>query len=76
MSSNLSGVSFPCHIVLIESMVAGVPQQTPWGNRATGVRSQTTADNDVDAVKVWLGHFLDTKTTFANYRKEAERHLL
>lgn len=45
-------------------------------NRAFGNRPQIAADNDVDAVKVWLARFLDTKTTFDNYRKEAERLLL
>ena len=45
-------------------------------NRATGNRPQIAADNDVDAIKAWLARFLDTKTTFDNYRKEAERLLL
>lgn len=45
-------------------------------NRANGTHSQITADNDVEAVKAWLARFLDTKTTFDNYRKEAERLLL
>jgi len=45
-------------------------------NRATGTRSQITANNDVDAIKAWLARFIDTKTTFDNYRKEAERLLL
>lgn len=45
-------------------------------NRASGNRPQIAADNDVDAVKVWLSRFLDTKTTFDSYRKEAERLLL
>lgn len=45
-------------------------------NRAKGNRPQITADNDVDAIKAWLARFLDTKTTFDNYRKEAERLLL
>lgn len=42
-------------------------------NRATGVRPQIAATNDVDAIKAWLARFIDTKTTFENYRKEAER---
>ncbi len=45
-------------------------------NRASGNRPQIRADNDVDAIKAWLARFLDTKTTFDNYRKEAERLLL
>lgn len=45
-------------------------------NRAHGNRPQITANNDVDAVKAWLARFFDTKTTFDNYRKEAERLLL
>jgi len=45
-------------------------------NRAQGIRSQISANNDVDAIKAWLARFVDTKTTFDNYRKEAERLLL
>jgi len=45
-------------------------------NRATGTRPQIAATNDVDAVKAWLDRFIDTRTTFDNYRKEAERLLL
>jgi integrase/recombinase XerD len=45
-------------------------------NRASKATSQIAADNDIDAVKAWLARFLDTKTTFDNYRKEAERLLL
>ena len=45
-------------------------------NRATGNRPQIAAQNDVDAIKAWLARFIDTKTTFDNYRKEAERLLL
>ena len=45
-------------------------------NRATGNRPQIAANHDVDAIKAWLARFLDTKTTFDNYRKEAERLLL
>ena len=40
-------------------------------NRAAGARAQIAADNDVDAIKAWLARFVDTKTTFDNYRKEA-----
>lgn len=45
-------------------------------NRAAGNRPQITANTDADAIKVWLARFADTKTTFDNYRKEAERLLL
>lgn len=45
-------------------------------NRAAGARAQIAADNDIDAIKAWLARFIDTKTTFDNYRKEAERLLL
>jgi site-specific recombinase XerD len=44
-------------------------------NRANG-RMQVAADTDPDAVRAWLARFVDTKTTFDNYRKEAERLLL
>src|SRR5450830_1414756 len=45
-------------------------------NRATDGRAQISADNDIDAISAWLARFVDTKTTFDNYRKEAERLLL
>lgn len=45
-------------------------------NRAIGNRPQITANTDADAIKVWLARYLDTKTTFDSYRKEAERLLL
>jgi len=45
-------------------------------NRASGNKPQISANNDVDAIKVWLARFRDTKTTFDSYRKEAERLLL
>jgi site-specific recombinase XerD len=45
-------------------------------NRATGNRPQIAANNDIDAIKAWLARFADTRTTFDNYRKEAERLLL
>ena len=44
-------------------------------NRATG-RRQIAADDDLAAVRAWLARVADTKTTFENYRKEAERLLL
>jgi site-specific recombinase XerD len=45
-------------------------------NRAVTGRAQIAADNDLDALRAWLSRFVDTKTTFENYRKEAERLLL
>ncbi|MEO8838576.1 MAG: tyrosine-type recombinase/integrase [Herbaspirillum sp.] len=45
-------------------------------NRASGNRPQLAANNDVDAIKAWLARFIDTPTTFSNYRKEAERLML
>jgi integrase/recombinase XerD len=45
-------------------------------NRATGRHAQIAAANDLDALRAWLARFTDTKTTFENYRKEAERLLL
>jgi len=45
-------------------------------NRAQGVPKQIAADNDIDAIKSWLARFVDKKTTFDTYRKEAERLLL
>jgi site-specific recombinase XerD len=44
-------------------------------NRATG-RRQIGADDDLDAIRAWLARVASTKTTFENYRKEAERLLL
>jgi integrase/recombinase XerD len=45
-------------------------------NRAAGRQAQIAATNDLDALRAWLARFADTKTTFENYRKEAERLLL
>ena len=45
-------------------------------NRALGSRAQIAAATDLDAIRAWLARFADTKTTFDNYRKEAERLLL
>lgn len=44
-------------------------------NRATG-RRQIAASDDLEAVRAWLARVADTRTTFENYRKEAERLLL
>lgn len=45
-------------------------------NRGAIESSQLSARNDLDAVRAWLSNYADTKTTFDNYRKEAERLLL
>jgi integrase/recombinase XerD len=45
-------------------------------NRARHAIAQIAASNDLDAIRAWLARFVDTKTTFDNYRKEAERLLL
>jgi len=45
-------------------------------NRGAAGNSQLSARNDLDAVRAWLANYADTKTTFDNYRKEAERLLL
>jgi site-specific recombinase XerD len=45
-------------------------------NRAVGTTAQIAATHDLDAIRAWLARFTDTKTTFENYRKEAERLLL
>jgi len=45
-------------------------------NRAVGRVAQIAATNDLQAIHAWLARFIETKTTFDNYRKEAERLLL
>jgi site-specific recombinase XerD len=45
-------------------------------NRARNGIAQIAATNDLDAIRAWLARFIDIKTTFDNYRKEAERLLL
>ena len=45
-------------------------------NRAVGRIAQIAATNDLQAIHAWLARFIETKTTFDNYRKEAERLLL
>lgn len=42
-------------------------------NRAVNTPAQITADNDIQAIQSWLACFSDKKTTFNNYRKEADR---
>ena len=39
-------------------------------NRATGNHPQIAAQNDIDTIKAWLARFVDTKTTFDNYRRK------
>ncbi|GAB5096691.1 tyrosine-type recombinase/integrase [Caballeronia sp. LZ001] len=45
-------------------------------NRELRKHAQIEADSDLDAIRAWLSRFHATKTTFENYRKEAERLLL
>ena len=45
----------------------------PTGARA---HAQIAARDDLNAVRAWLARVADKKTTFENYRKEAERLLL
>lgn len=45
-------------------------------NRATHGHAQVAANDDLNAIRVWLARFADTKATLNNYRKEAERLLL
>ena len=64
-------------VVPLESFAA--PEQVDGSNgsnRAQGGARQISADNDIEAIKAWLARFLDKRTTFDNYRKEAERLLL
>lgn len=42
-------------------------------NRPVGKTAQIAATNDLQAIQAWLARFVDTPTTFSNYRKEAER---
>jgi site-specific recombinase XerD len=42
-------------------------------NRAASKPTQTSASTDLEAMSSWLASVQDTPTTFANYRKEAER---
>jgi integrase/recombinase XerD len=45
-------------------------------NRARSGVAQIAARSDPDAIRAWLARFVEIKTTFDNYRKEAERLLL
>jgi hypothetical protein len=46
------------------------------GTNRAGGHMQIAAGTDLDAVRAWLARFTGTKTTFDNYRKEAEQLLL
>ena len=46
------------------------------GTNRANERMQGAAHIDLDALRAWLARFADTKTTFDNYRKEAERLVL
>jgi integrase/recombinase XerD len=67
-------LSSPCPI---DSLVIPLDLDGRTGtNRAHNVIAQIAAENDLDAIRAWLARFIDKKTTFDNYRKEAERLLL
>lgn len=64
-------------VVPLESFTS--PGQVDGSNgsyRAQREARQIRADNDIDVIRAWLARFLDKRTTFDNYRKEAERLLL
>ncbi|WP_321818497.1 MULTISPECIES: tyrosine-type recombinase/integrase [unclassified Paraburkholderia] len=61
----------------VESLVVPTALDGRTGtNRGDASQSQLSADNDLDAVRAWLTNHIDSKATFDNYRKEAERLLL
>jgi len=67
-------------IVAIPNFYSSVNESIPsnlngnkGSNRAIGKPVQISASNDLQAIHAWLACFADTKTTFSNYRKEAER---
>lgn len=63
-------------VPLTEAMLATeIASVEAWNRGDRGTR-QIAANNDVDAVKAWLACFIDKRTTFVSYRKEAERLLL
>jgi site-specific recombinase XerD len=45
-------------------------------NRAAGGNQPISAQTDTDALKVFLAQYIQSKTTFENYRKEVERFYL
>ncbi|TDA48899.1 tyrosine-type recombinase/integrase [Burkholderia pyrrocinia] len=62
----------PVESLVVSSMLDG----RNGTNRGSVGNAQLSANNDLDAIRAWLGNFINTKTTFDNYRKEAERLLL
>jgi integrase/recombinase XerD len=70
-TSNLLKIA-PIEHLSLSSMLDG----SVGTNRAIGNRPQIAANTDIDAIRVWLARYLDTKTTFDSYRKEAERLLI
>lgn len=63
---------FPAKIAQLPAQLDG----SVGSNRGRTVSAQIAANSDIDAIKAWLARFVDTKTTFDSYRKEAERVLL
>jgi site-specific recombinase XerD len=45
-------------------------------NRVASRIAQIAAKNDLQAIHAWLNRFIETKATYDNYRREAERVLL
>lgn len=52
------------------------PQNDSAAERAPAPSSLLSASNDIEAVRAWLGQYIDSPNTFNSYRKEAERLLL
>ncbi|MDQ5909961.1 MAG: hypothetical protein QG599_2056 [Pseudomonadota bacterium] len=70
-------ISLPYPVPLERLRTLDVLDGRTGGNRAgPEVVCQLAANNDLDAVRVWLAEFHDSPQTLRNYRKEAERLLL
>lgn len=72
LSNDKTALLLPLDQILLPERIDGSNGE----NRARGNRPQISAQNDIDAIKAWLARFVETKTTFDNYRREAERLLL
>jgi integrase/recombinase XerD len=60
----------------LEALALPAELDSRQGANRAHVRMQLAAADDLSAVRAWLARVADTKTTFENYRKEAERLLL
>ena len=77
MPNRIAVVSHELAVAPIEEL--RVPQDLDGSrgtNREWNVPRQIGADTDVAAILAWLANFVDKRTTFDAYRKEAERLLL